>query len=76
LNIEIDLKDEEPFILSVPKSDNKNIDVVLVHYLADYSGEIHPGEEVYEWAWLDINNLPDNLAPNIRPVLRHFGFLE
>ena len=76
LGIEVSLKDEESFIMSLPKPGEEDKDVVLVHFLADYSGEIRLGEEVYEWAWLDIDNLPDNLAPNIRPALRHFGFLE
>ncbi len=76
LGIKINFKDEDPFIISLPKPGEEDKDVVLVHYLVDYSGEIIPGEMVREWKWLEINNLPDNLAPNIIPTLKHFGFLK
>jgi len=76
LGIKIILKNKEAFIISLPKPGEENKDVVLVHYLADYSGKIIPGEMVKEWDWLDIDNLPDNLAPNIIPTLKFFGFLK
>ena len=43
--------------------------ILLVHYLATMSGEPAPGRDVREWAWHDINNLPDDLAPNIKIVI-------
>jgi hypothetical protein len=53
-----------------------NLDVILVHFLAKRIGEIIPGEDIRAWDWLDISNLPEDLAPNILPTLKHFGFIE
>lgn len=75
LGIDVQIKDPSAFVMAVPKPNEEDKDVFLVHYLADYSGEIVPGEMVREWAWLDLNDLPDNLAPNIVPTLRHFGLM-
>lgn len=76
MGIDIEIVNEEPFIIHTTKNlpDGK-IDIILVHYLAKRIGEIKPGEGVREWNWYDINNLPDDLAPNILPVLKHFKFL-
>ena len=46
--------------------------VVLVHYLAKRIGEIQPGEDIREWEWLDIHNLPDDVAPNIKPIIEEY----
>ena len=43
--------------------------IVLIHFLAKRLGEITPGADIREWNWFAIDNLPDNLAPNIKPVL-------
>ncbi len=43
--------------------------VVLIHFLAKRIGEITPGADIREWNWFDVKNLPENLAPNIKPVL-------
>lgn len=43
--------------------------VVLVHYLAKRIGEVKPGADIREWDWLPIDNLPDDCAPNIRPIV-------
>lgn len=77
MGIEIELLDENPFITYVKKETPEGVfDVILVHYLAKRIGEINPGEEIREWNWFDVNNLPQNLAPNILPVLKHFGFVD
>ena len=76
MNIDIKILDGDPFIMYVPKPGEEQIDVILVHWLADYKGEIKPGEEVKKWSWLSINNLPDDLAPNIIPALTHFNFIN
>jgi ADP-ribose pyrophosphatase YjhB (NUDIX family) len=46
--------------------------VVLIHYLAERKGEIEPGEDILEWNWFDIRKLPDDVAPNIKPVIDEY----
>ena len=46
--------------------------VILVHYLAKRQGKIKLGKGIAEFAWLDINHLPEDCAPNIKPVLEYF----
>ena len=55
--------------MCVPRPGHENEYVILVHYLAKRIGEITPGDDIEKWDWLDINNLPDNCAPNIKVVL-------
>lgn len=77
MGIEIEILDEKPFLLHATKETPEGkIDVILVHYLAKRLGEIKPGADIREWDWLDINNLPENLAPNILPTLKNFGFIK
>lgn len=44
--------------------------IILIHYLAKRIGEINPGKDITDWAWHDINNLPDNCAPNVYDIIR------
>jgi len=78
MGIEIDIIENQPFLMYTEKTDasGQKIDVILVHYLAKRIGEIKPGADIREWQWLDINSLPDNLAPNIAPTLKHFKFIK
>lgn len=77
MGIEIEILNPEPFITYASKeTDEGKIDVILVHFLAKRIGEIKPGQDIRQWAWHDLDNLPDNLAPNILPVLKHFGSLR
>jgi len=77
MGIEIEILDEKPFLLHTKKETLEgNIDVILVHFLAKRIGEITPGEDIRAWDWLDIENLPQDLAPNILPALKHFGFIK
>ncbi|MFA5318733.1 MAG: NUDIX hydrolase [Patescibacteria group bacterium] len=78
MGIEIEILDDTPFLMHTKKqTDDGEVDVILVHYLAKRIGEVKPSEEIDNWDWLDINNLPENeLAPNIIPALKHFGFLK
>lgn len=77
MGIEIEILDENPFITyRVKEENNEKIDVILVHYLTKRIGEIKPGEDIREWHWFSLDDLPDNLAPNILPVLKHFKFIE
>ena len=77
MGIDREIIDDNPFITYTIKETPTGVfDVILVHYLAKQIGEIQPGAEVREWNWFDIKNLPDNLAPNIVPVLKYFGFIK
>lgn len=74
LGIEIEITNNTPFLLHTTKED---FDVILVHWLAKKIGEISPGEDIREWKWIPLENLEkENLAPNIIPALKHFGFLK
>ena len=44
--------------------------IILIHYLAKRIGEITPGKDIAEWAWHDINNLPDNCAQNVYDIIK------
>jgi len=75
MGIEIKILDQTPFITHTTKeTPDGKIDVILVHYLAKRIGEITPGDDIREWNWFDLNNLPENLGPNILPALQHFNF--
>lgn len=77
MGIEIEILDEKPLLLHTKKETPEgDIDVILVHFLAKRIGEITPGEDIRSWDWLDISNLPQDLAPNILPTLKHFGFIK
>lgn len=77
MNINVEIIDNNPFITFTSKETPEGkIDVILVHFLAKRIGEIKPGEDIRKWNWFDIDNLPENIGPNIVPALKHFGFLE
>lgn len=44
--------------------------IILVHYLAKRIGEIKPGTDIAEWAWHDINTLPNNCTQNVYDIIR------
>lgn len=46
--------------------------VICVHFLAERIGEIKPGSDIAEWAWHDINNLPDNCGRNVYEVIAEY----
>lgn len=77
MGVDIKIKDKAPFFMYHQKdSEEGPIDVILVHWLAAIgSQEIVPGPMVKEWAWLEVKGDTPNLAPNILPALRHFGFV-
>lgn len=77
MGIAIEILKAEPFITYTTKeTEAGTLDVLLVHFLAKRKGEIKKGKEIREWQWFDLNDLPKNLAPNILPTLKHFGFLK
>lgn len=77
MDLEIKILNPEPFFFYTQKQNEEGVkDVILAHYLAEKIGEISPGEDIREWKWFEIDNLPANLAPNIIPTLKHFGFIK
>ena len=46
--------------------------VILIHYLATRKGDIKPGADILAWDWFDIHNLPNDSAPNIKPVIEEY----
>ncbi|MFA5196981.1 MAG: NUDIX domain-containing protein [Patescibacteria group bacterium] len=61
------IKPLKPMLIELP-----NKIVVLIHYLAERRGKIKPGEDILAWDWFDINNLPLDSAPNIKPVIKEY----
>ena len=91
LGINIKVINQEPFLMYTQKKTLAgNIDILLVHYLAKYSGKIIPANFVKKWDWIPLtklkkdrfstkdktNSLLENLAPNIIPTLKHFKFIN
>ena len=77
MGIEVKILKEEPFISFTRKETPEGvIDIILVHFFAERVGEIKPSEDIREWDWHEINNLPEDLGPNIKPALKHFGYLK
>ena len=80
MGIDVDILNLTPFLTYAHKDfpPKDRVDVILVHFLAKRVGDINPGADIRKWEWLDIANLPpdDDLAPNIKPTLKHFGFLK
>ncbi|MDO8663462.1 MAG: NUDIX domain-containing protein [Candidatus Wildermuthbacteria bacterium] len=64
------IKTLKPMLIQKPG--DPNAWVVLIHYLAKRLGEIKPGPEIREWKWFDVNNLPSDCAPNIKPVIEEY----
>lgn len=78
MGIEIKIINPEPFFYYTKKEQMNGLcDVILVHYSAERIGDIKPGEDIREWAWLALEDLAkEDLAPNIVPTLKHFGFIK
>lgn len=77
MGIDIAIDDDIPFIsFTRKKTPNDLIDVLLVHFLASrINDKINPRDDIRQWAWLDLNHLPDNLGPNVLPALSYFKFI-
>ncbi|NQT49481.1 NUDIX hydrolase [Candidatus Kuenenbacteria bacterium] len=71
MGIEVEIiKPLKPMMIQKP--DDPNTWVVLIHYLSKRTGEIQPGEEIIKWDWFDIDDLPHDCAPNIKPVIDEY----
>lgn len=58
------------------KIKNKDAEILLIHYLADRTGEINPQNEISNWDWHDINNLPKDCEPNVYEVIEKYKEME
>ena len=78
MGIDLEILNTTPFFWHTQKeTTNGTTDVVLVHYLAKRLGKISPREDIREWKWIPLEDLPkEKLAPNIIPALKHFGFIK
>ena len=71
LGIEIEIiKPLKPIL--IPRPDHSDEYALLIHFLAKFNGEIKPGEDIDEWQWFPLDSLPDNCAPNIKPVIDNY----
>jgi ADP-ribose pyrophosphatase YjhB (NUDIX family) len=50
-------------------SEQRGKKYVLHHFLAERIGEIKPAEDIVDWGWFDIHNLPQNCAPNVTKII-------
>lgn len=78
MGLEIEILDEAPyFFYSEKEGSDLKTSVILIHFLAKRINEIMSGKDIKEWCWLDLTNLDnEDLAPNIKPTLKHFGFIK
>ena len=80
IGVDINILNFEPFIMHVKKKkEGQDIDVILVHYLAEISAssKIKRGNDIREVKWVELEKLEnENLAPNIIPTLRHFKLIK
>lgn len=74
LGIEVELADKEPFVMDISKEkEGKPMTIILFHYFATrLTKTITSGRDVREWAWHDIDHLPENCAMNIRAAVEYF----
>ena len=77
MGLDIEILNEEPCFYYTEKNINEvKTSIILVHFLAKRLNEIVPGKDTLDWRWIDISDLAkENLAPNVKPTLKHFGFL-
>ncbi len=75
MGLDIEILDEAPYFFYTEKEkDGQVVSVILAHFLARRLGEVVAGEDILEWKWIKISDLDqEDLAPNIKPTLKHFG---
>lgn len=74
LGIEIEIIKQLSTLDSFFWQENSDKNYILYHYLAKRIGEIKPGDNVVEWGWFDINNLPANCNSNIYEIVEECKF--
>lgn len=73
LDVEI-IRALKPMMVMRPEEPQKM--AILIHFLAKRIGEVNQGDEIHDWAWHDIDNLPEDCAPNIAPVIDDYKKTE
>ena len=78
MGLKVEIIDQKPFFVYTEKEiDGQVMSVVLVHWLSKRLNEVSPGSDIKKWDWLSLEDLnQEDLAPNIKPTLKHFGFLS
>ncbi len=78
MGVECNITNQDPFIMYTKKTTaDGDIDVILVHFLGERVGEVRPGTDIREWRWVEFSELnKEDLAPNILPALKYFGFIK
>ena len=46
--------------------------VTLYHFLAKRIGKIKPDNNITDWNWFDINNLPKDCADNVVEIIKQY----
>lgn len=64
----IDIEIEKLIDVILHKRDDGSI-VVLVHYLAKRIGEVTPGDDIDDWRWFPLDELPSDCAVNVKPII-------
>ena len=76
MGIDIEVINENPFVTHFQKETAEGkVDVILAHFLVKRIGEVKPDAVIREWNWFSVDNLPGNIAPNVKPALKHFGLI-
>lgn len=78
MGLEIEFLNESPYFFYTEKEkDGQSISIILIHFLTKRLNEVSAGEETTDWRWFDLDDLEkEELAPNIIPTLKHFGFIK
>ena len=69
------LRPLKPIILwnEVPETGSEQPQaIILIHYLAEINEEPKQGEETLAMEWFEINNLPNDCAPNVKEVINNY----
>ncbi len=76
IGVEIKIISELPTLelwQEVPETGNQQLElIILVHYLAKINQEPIKSPEILAMEWFDINQLPDDCAPNIKPIIKAY----
>ncbi|MFA6918670.1 MAG: NUDIX hydrolase [Patescibacteria group bacterium] len=69
------IKPLKPLVIwnEVPETGSEQPEaIILIHYLATIDQEPKKGKQILAMEWFDINNLPDDCAPNIKPIIQNY----
>ncbi|MBU2542875.1 NUDIX domain-containing protein [Patescibacteria group bacterium] len=58
--------------LETIERDKDNVHWILHHFLAERIGEIKIGDDVIEYGWFDIDNLPDDCSENVKTIIQSY----